>query len=468
MTKSSPASRPKAAPKAGAKASRVAAIVLAAGQGTRMKSTRPKVLHEVAGRSLVGHVLSTLAAVKAHPVVVVVGPGMEDVAKAVAPHATALQKERRGTGHAVLQARNALKGFTGDVLVVFGDHPMVSADTYARMLAARRAKNTPAIVVLGFQPKDPAAYGRLIVGTNGLERIVEFKDATPAEKKVPLCNSGLMLVASDVLWNLLPKVKSNNAQGEFYLTDLIGLARKADLTCAVVEGEERELMGINSRSELAAAEAVMQDRLREVAMAGGATLRDPASTFFSMDTRLGRDVEVGPFTVFGPGVTVDDGVTIKGFCQFEGAHISTGAIVGPYSRLRPGAKIGRDVHVGNFVEVKNSTMEQGAKANHLAYVGDARVGARANVGAGTITANYDGFNKAHTDIGAGASIGSNSVLVAPVKLGDGAMTAAGAVVRQDVPADALAVNAGRQETLPGFAARYRARKQTEKNKKRKT
>jgi len=439
-----------------------AALVLAAGEGTRMKSATPKVLHQVAGRSLIGHVLATLTEVKANPIVVVVGPNRDDVAAAISPHRAVVQRERLGTGHAVLQARSALKDFNGDILVVYGDTPLVSAETYSRMRAARKKASGPAIVVLGFEPADPAAYGRLIVDADGLERIVEYKDATPQERAVRLCNSGIMLVDAAVLWRLLPKVKANNAKGEYYLTDLVALARKDGLTCAVVHGEAEELMGVNSRGELAAAEAVVQNRLRRAAMEQGATLRDPSTVYFSMDTRLGKDVEVGPFTVFGPGVTVADGAVIKGFCHFEGAHIETGAIVGPYSRLRPGAKIGADAHVGNFVEVKNATLEKGAKANHLAYVGDARVGAAANVGAGTITANYDGFSKNHTDIGAGASIGSNSVLVAPVKIGDGAMTGAGAVVRRDVPADALAVNAGRQETLAGFAAKYRAKKVAEK------
>ena len=429
-----------------------------------MKTALPKVQHQIAGRSLIGHVLATLAQIKVEPVVTVVGPGMGDVTAAVAPHRTVIQKVRKGTGHAVLQARAALTGFRGDILIVYGDTPLVSAATYNRMRAVRRRAGKPAIVVLGFELDDPGAYGRLMVGPEGLTCIVEYKGATPAERRVKLCNSGIMLVDAAVLWRLLPKVKSNNAKREYYLTDIVALARKEGLGCAVVKGNADELMGVNSRSELAEAEKIMQNRLRRTVMDGGATLRDPATVYFSMDTYLGRDVEVGPFTVFGPDVTVEDGAVIKGFCHIEGAHISAGAIVGPHARLRPGAKLGRDVHVGNFVEVKNAVMEEGARANHLAYVGDARVGAKANVGAGTITANYDGFTKSHTDIGAGASIGSNSVLVAPVKVGDGAMTGAGAVVRGDVPPDALAVNGDRQENIPGFAAKYRARKQAAKDK----
>jgi bifunctional UDP-N-acetylglucosamine pyrophosphorylase/glucosamine-1-phosphate N-acetyltransferase len=423
-------------------------------------------MHKVAGRPLVGHVLATLADQQAARVVVVIGPRMPEVADFVAPHKCVEQADRLGTGHAVLQARAALADFSGDVLIVYGDTPFVTAETFARMRAARVAKDAPAVVVLGFEPDDPAAYGRLIVGANGLERIVEYKDATPQEREVRLCNSGIMLVDSAALWDLLPRVKAENAKGEYYLTDLVGLARAAGLRCGVVHGAADELLGINSRAELADAEALVQNRLRRAAMDNGATLVDPASVFLCADTRIGRDVEIGPFTVFGPGVTVDDNAIIKGFCHIEGAHIAGGAIVGPYARLRPGADIGAEAHVGNFVEVKNAVLEAGAKANHLSYVGDARVGAKANIGAGTITANYDGFNKSHTDIGAGASIGSNSVLVAPVKLGEGAMTGAGAVVRKDVPANALTLNEGGQVIREGFAATYRAKKQAAKAKKK--
>ena len=446
-------------------ATATAAIVLAAGLGTRMKSALPKVMHKVAGRPLVGHVLATLDAQAIAPVVVVIGPEMDSLAKTVAPHATAVQHERRGTGHAVLQAKDALKGFSGDIVIVYGDTPFIGADTIARMRAARAGAAKPAVVVLGFSPADPGGYGRLVTGPGGLERIVEAKDAGPAERAIGLCNSGIMLVEAGALWRLLAEVTPNNAKNEFYLTDIVGLARKAGLACAVVEGEEDELIGINSRAELAEAEAIFQRRARRRAMADGATLTAPDTVYFCADTRLGKDVEIGPFTVFGPGVTVDDNAVIKGFCHIEGAHIAGGAIVGPYARLRPGADIAADAHIGNFVEIKNASVETGAKVNHLSYVGDARVGAKANVGAGTITANYDGYNKSRTDIGAGASIGSNSVLVAPVKVGDGAMTGAGAVVRKDVPADALALNSSRQETREGFAANYRRMKQEQKKKK---
>ena len=449
-----------------------AAIVLAAGTGSRMKSDLPKVMHAIAGRPMINHVLATLAGEAIAPVVVVVGAEMGGLAKAVAPHQTVVQKDCLGTGHAALQANAALADFTaqsrGDILVVFGDTPFVGAETLRRMRAARSNASgvVPTVVVLGFTPQDPGAYGRLIAGANGLERIVEAKDATPAELAVRLCNSGIMLCEAKVLWSLLAEVRNTNAKGEYYLTDIVGLARKAGQTCAVVEGDEQELLGINSRAELAEAEVIFQRKYRQRVMANGATLTAPETVYFSADTKVGRDVEIGPFTVFGPGVVVDDNVIIRGFCHIEGAHLAADSVVGPYARLRPGADIGKGAHVGNFVEIKNATLEEGAKVNHLAYIGDARVGAKANVGAGTITANYDGFTKSHTDIGAGAHIGSNTVLVAPVKVGDGAMTGAGAVVRKDVPADALAVSAARQEIHEGFAAKYRKKKQAEKDKKK--
>ncbi|MDX2223873.1 MAG: bifunctional UDP-N-acetylglucosamine diphosphorylase/glucosamine-1-phosphate N-acetyltransferase GlmU [Rhodospirillaceae bacterium] len=443
-----------------------AAVVLAAGLGTRMKSARPKVMHAVGGRPLVNHLLATLAEVDVARCVVVIGPDMPEVAKAVAPHATAIQSDRLGTGHAVLQAKPALAGFAGDILVAYGDTPFVNAASFRKMLAARAAPDAPAVVVLGFEPADPGGYGRLVVGRDGLERIVEAKDATADELRVRRCNSGIMLIDGRHAWALIDRIDRNNAKGEYYLTDVVRHARSQDLRCAVVDGDEAELLGINSRVELAAAEKLFQDRARLRAMENGATLTDPATVFFSADTQIGKDVEIGPFVVFGPGVRVADNVTIRSHCHIEGARIDAGAIVGPFARLRPGAVIGVDAHVGNFVEVKNAALDAGAKVNHLTYIGDARVGAGANVGAGTITATYDGYNTSFTDIGAGASIGSNSVLVAPVKIGDRAITGAGAVVRHDVPADALAVSGGKQQTIAGFAPKYRARKQAEKDAKR--
>jgi bifunctional UDP-N-acetylglucosamine pyrophosphorylase/glucosamine-1-phosphate N-acetyltransferase len=439
-----------------------AAIVLAAGMGTRMKSARPKVMHAVGGQPLVNHVLNTLKAVNIENVVVVVGPGMDDVKAAVAPHKTVEQTDRLGTGHAVLQAKDALKGFDGDIVIAYGDTPFVSAEAYMRLQTARAEANGPKIVVMGFLPENPTGYGRLLVGPKGLERIVEEKDASADEKRVRLCNSGIFAVDAATLWAMLARVDKNNAKGEYYLTDIVTHARKAEILCGVVHGDEEELLGINSRVDLAAAEALFQRNMRTRALEGGATLLDPATTYFSADTVIGQDVEIGPHVMFGRGVTVGNNVQIKGYCHIEGAKIEDHAQVGPFARLRPGAVIGVDAHIGNFVEVKNSTIEKGAKVNHLTYIGDARVGEAANVGAGVITANYDGFNKSKTDIGAGASIGSNAVLVAPVKIGAGAITGAGAVVRKDVPADALVLNDSAQKVVEGFAPKYRAQKKAQK------
>ncbi len=442
-----------------------AAVVLAAGLGTRMKSDRPKVMHPIAGRPMVGHLVATLEAMGLDRIVVVVGPESDTVAKALAPHPCVVQRERLGTGHAVLAARPALEGFTGDVLVLFGDSPLVETDTLSRMLRARRDGADPAVVVSGFRAADPGAYGRLITnGDGGLEAIVEARDATPAQRRVDLCNSGFMAIDGRRLFGLLDRIGNDNAKGEYYLTDIVALARADGAACAVVEGEEAEFLGINSRAELAAAEAWVQERLRAQAMAGGATLVAPQTVYFSHDTRLGRDVVVGPHVVFGPGVVVSDEVEILSFSHIEGANIAARARIGPFARLRPGARLGTDAHVGNFVEVKNATVEAGAKANHLSYIGDARVGAGANVGAGTITCNYDGFLKHHTDIGAGAFIGSNTALVAPVKVGDGASIGAGSVITRDVAAGALAVERADQKDVPGWAARNRRRKAAAKAK----
>ncbi|SDH47824.1 bifunctional UDP-N-acetylglucosamine diphosphorylase/glucosamine-1-phosphate N-acetyltransferase GlmU [Roseospirillum parvum] len=439
-------------------ASPTAAIVLAAGLGTRMKSRRPKVMHAVGHRPLVGHVLAALAALPAgqrpDPAVVVIGPDMDELARTVAPHPTVIQAERLGTGHAARQALPALPESPGDVFILFGDTPLIRPQTLSAMLEARRAG--PAVVVLGFRPQEPGAYGRLITGSHGLERIVEARDASPEELAVPLCNSGVMCLDGARLAGWLEGLGNDNAKGEYYLTDIVALARAEGLPCAVVEGDEEELLGVNDRADLALAESAFQARARNLALAGGVTLTDPMSVHFSADTRLGQDVTVGPFTVFGPGVTVEAGVTIKGFCHLEGCTVEAGATVGPYARLRPGAEIGPGAHIGNFVEVKKASVEAGAKVNHLTYIGDARVGAGANVGAGTITCNYDGFAKHHTDIGAGAFIGSNSALVAPVKIGDGAMVGAGSTITEDVPADALGLARGRQQVRPGWASRFRA------------
>ena len=438
---------------------KTAAIVLAAGLGTRMESRLPKVLHPLAGRPMIGHLMETLAGMDLERIVVVVGDDMEAVAEAVAPHPTVVQKERLGTGHAVRTACEAVDGFDGTVLVLYADAPLISVETLTRMIEARRRAPRPAVVVLGFRPSDPGPYGRLIVGADGtLQAIVEAGDATPGQGAIALCNSGVMAIDAGALPGLLERIGRDNAKGEYYLTDIVAMARGDGLTCAVVEGDEAELIGVNSRADLARAEAVVQQRLRAAAMAGGATLADPETVYFSHDTRLGRDVTVGPHVVFGPGVAVGDDVEIRAFCHIEGARIATGARIGPFARLRPGADIAAEAHIGNFVEIKNATVETGAKINHLAYVGDSRVGAKANVGAGTITCNYDGFAKHHTDIGAGAFIGSNTALVAPVTVGDGAIIGAGSVITGDVAADALALTRADQEELKGWAKRFRGRR----------
>ena len=446
-----------------------AAIVIAAGLGTRMKSALPKVLHPVAGRAMVRHLLDRLGELKFDRKVVVIGRDTKAVTDAVSPIPTAIQDPPLGTAHAVLAARDQMSEFDGDVLILFGDTPLLTRQTMEIMLDARRGAENPAVVVLGFRPDDPAQYGRLVTGSGGaLEAIVEFKDASPEQRDIPVCNAGIMAVDGKHLFELLDAVDDDNAKGEFYLTDIVAIARARGLSCAVTEvADEREVMGVNARAELAIAESIMQERLRDAAMAAGATLIDPATIYFSFDTVLGRDVTVGPSVVFGPGVSVGDNVAIRAFCHIEGAEISNGAIIGPFARLRPGARIGIDAHIGNFVEIKEALIETGAKINHLSYVGDARVGPDANVGAGTITCNYDGFFKTHTDIGAGAFIGSNTALVAPVRVGDGAITGAGSVITTDVPADALAVERNDQRHLDGWAAKFRARKGAEKNKKKK-
>jgi len=442
----------------------LAVVVLAAGQGTRMQSALPKVMHPLAGRPMICQVLETAAALSAERTVVVVGPDMSALADLVAPNPSAVQAERRGTGHAVLQARDALAGFSGDVLVLYGDTPLLTVDTLTGVLAARRGEGDPGVVVLGFRPDDPGAYGRLIVSEDGsLERIVEARDADSETLALDLCNSGVMAVDGAILFDLLDQLGNDNAKGEYYLTDLVGLARNAGRTAAVVEAPASELVGVNSRADLAAAEAAMQARLRDAAMAAGATLTDPATVWFSHDTRLGRDVTVGPNVVFGPGVTVGNDVTVLPFSHLEGVTVAPGARVGPYARLRPGTVVGEGARIGNFVEVKAAVIDAGAKINHLSYIGDAHVGAGANVGAGTITCNYDGFTKSLTDIGAGAFIGSNSALVAPVKVGDGAFVGAGSTITRDVEADAIAVTRAEQKAVPEGAKRYRARRRKPKS-----
>src|SRR5579875_281769 len=441
----------------------IAAVILAAGKGTRMKSDLPKVMHPLAGRPMIRHLLATVGALGPARTVVVIGPGMERVAEAVAPHPTVIQAEQRGTGDAVRAAQPLLEGFAGDVLVLYGDTPLITLATLECLLEARRQPPQPSVVVLGFRPADPGEYGRLVTSADGsLEAIVEYRDARPEERALALCNSGVMAIDGARLPSLLDHLDNRNAKGEYYLTDIVALARRADEPCAYVEAPEAELLGINSLAELAAAEAVVQQGLRVRAMAGGATLTAPETVWLCHDTRLGRDVIIGPNVVFGLGVEVADRVEIRAFCHIEGARIAEGAIIGPFARLRPGTELGRDVHIGNFVEVKNATVEAGAKANHLTYLGDARVGAGANIGAGTVTCNYDGFSKYHTEIGKGAFIGTHSSLIAPVKVGDDAYVSTGSVITRDVPEGALAIARARQEERLGWVEKFRSRKRAEK------
>ena len=437
----------------------VAVVILAAGKGTRMKSDLPKVLHPLAGKPMIRHVLDSAARLNPARVGVVVGPGMETVAAAVAPAQVFVQTRQAGTADAVRAASEMLRDFEGDVVVLYGDTPLIGTQTMMRMVERQWEGDNPAVVVLGFRPVDPGAYGRLIVNRTGtLEKIVEYADASTVERAVDLCNAGLMVFDGRRMFELLDHIDANNAKGEYYLTDAVALARRSGYACAVVEASEEEVMGVNCRAELAVAEKLIQQRLRRTAMDEGATLQDPESVWFSADTRLGRDVTVAPNVVFGPGVSVADRVEIKAFCHLEGVSIAEGATVGPFARLRPGAEIGEGAHVGNFVEIKNGRLGPGAKVNHLTYIGDADIGAKANVGAGTITCNYDGYTKSRTEIGAGAFIGSNSSLVAPVSIGAGAIVGAGSVVVKDVEPDALCVARGRQQNHTGWAARFRVGK----------
>lgn len=441
---------------------KICAVVLAAGQGTRMKSELPKVLHKIAGRPMVCHLLATVDALNAEKAVVVVGPGMDLVAGAVAPHSVAVQHKQQGTGDAVKAAREELQGFKGSVLVLYGDTPLVKKETLEEMI--RLCENGAAVVVLGFEPADPGRYGRLIVKDGVLEKIVEFKDASEQEKAVRLCNSGVMCLDGEKLFGWLGRLKNNNAAGEYYLTDVVALARADGCSAVVVTGTEEEMAGANSRADLAMIESIVQKRLREKFLAQGVTMTDPDTVYFSYDTVLGKDITIEPSVIFEPGCVVEDNVEIKGFCHFEGTHIRSGAKVGPFARLRPGADVGCGCHIGDFVEIKNAVIENGAKVNHLSYIGDARIGEKTNIGAGTITCNYDGYFKSRTEIGAGAFIGSDTVIVAPCTIGDGAMTAAGSVITKNVEPNAMAVSRGKQTALAGWAEKFREQKKALKEK----
>ena len=434
------------------------AIVLAAGEGTRMRTSRPKAVHEIGHRSLLAHVLSAATKAGGKEIAVVVGPDQDEVAAEahrVAPKAQIfVQTKRLGTAHAVLAARKAIARKPDDILVMFADTPLVRPP----VLAALRGALTKgaAVAVLGFRPTDATGYGRLVIEGDTLVAIREERDASAAERAITLCNGGLMALAGKHALAILETIGNDNKKGEYYLTDAVAIARDMGLKAVAIEAEEDDLRGINTKAQLAEAEAVLQNRLRTAAMEAGVTMVAPETVFLSADTKFGKDVIIEPNVVFGPGVTVDNGATIRAFSHLEGAHVGKGARVGPFARLRPGADLGTDVHIGNFVEVKEAKIEAGAKANHLAYIGDARVGAGANIGAGTITCNYDGVAKHRTDIGKRAFIGSNSALVAPVKIGDGAYIGSGSVVTKDVPADALALTRGEQTIKQGWAKRLRA------------
>jgi|CXWL01.1.fsa_nt_gi bifunctional UDP-N-acetylglucosamine pyrophosphorylase/glucosamine-1-phosphate N-acetyltransferase len=442
-----------------------AAIVLAAGQGTRMKSDLPKVLHPVGGRAMLDWTITAARAVGAERVVVVAGahaPAVgAHVEKVLGPGSIAIQDPPLGTAHAVRAAEAALAGFDGDIVILYGDAPFVPPERIEAMFALRAVKG--GLIALGFEARDPAGYGRFILSGDGaLERIVEHKDATESERAVRLCNSGVLCADARVLFQLLSMVKNENAKGEYYLTDVVGIARSSGFATHVLVGDEADAMGVNSRAELAAAEGAFQARARTAAMEAGVTLTDPGSVYFAYDTQIANDVTIEPHVYFGPDVSIAKGARIKAFCHIEGAEIGEGASVGPFARLRPGTKLGARVKIGNFVEIKNSTFGEKAQSSHLTYVGDSDIGARANLGCGTITCNYDGFDKYRTTIGEDAFIGSDTALVAPVKVGDRAYTGSGSVITKDVPDDALAVARGRQHVIEGWARGFREKKRKAK------
>jgi bifunctional UDP-N-acetylglucosamine pyrophosphorylase / glucosamine-1-phosphate N-acetyltransferase len=434
------------------------AVILAAGFGTRMKSALPKTLHKIAGRSMLRHLLASCEQVFDR-IVVVIGPDMEAVRREAAPHVCVVQQERRGTAHAALMAAPEFGG--GEVAVLYADNPLIQPDTLRRLLE-RRAAGDAGLALLAFRPSDPSRYGRVMVGDGYVQRVVEWIDADARERAETLCNAGVLCAASADMMRWLKAVRADNAKGEYYLTDVVGLARSDGERVVAVEAPAEELSGINSRAELAAAEAVVQSRLRSAAMDAGVTMIDPGSVFLCADSELAADVTIEPNVMFGPGVKVATGALIRAFSHLEGCVIGPDCIIGPHARLRPGAELGEAVHIGNFVEVKAAKIGARTKAGHLSYLGDADVGSDTNIGAGTITCNYDGYNKHRTRIGSRAFIGSDTALVAPVTVGDGAIVAAGSVITEDVPADALALARGRQENKPGRAVAMRQKLQAKR------
>jgi bifunctional UDP-N-acetylglucosamine pyrophosphorylase/glucosamine-1-phosphate N-acetyltransferase len=435
-------------------------IVLAAGEGTRMRASLPKVLHPVAGLPLIAHVLAAAPDGAGDAIAVVVGPDHQaviDEIKRARPEArTYVQRKRLGTAHAVLAARDAIANGADDILIAFGDTPLIDAKTFERLRAA--LKDGAALAVLGFRAADPTGYGRLLVEGNELAAIREQADASEAERAVTLCNAGVMAFAGKTALNILDRIGNGNSKGEYYLTDAVAIVRELGLHAAVIETDEDEVRGINTKAQLAEAEQVMQRKLRQAALDAGVTLIAPETVFLAADTTFGKDVTIEPFVVIGPGVAIDDGAVIHAFSNIVGARIGKNASIGPYARLRPGTVLGEGVRIGNFVETKAADLDAGVKVNHLTYIGDTHIGENANIGAGTITCNYDGFDKHRTEIGAGAFVGSNSSLVAPVKIGAGAYVGSGSVISKDVPDDALAVERSEQSLREGWAKRFREMK----------
>ncbi len=435
-------------------------IVLAAGEGTRMRSSLPKVLHPVAGRPLIAHVLAAAPGGDSDAIAVVVGPDHQaviDEVKRARPEArTYVQRERLGTAHAVLAARDAIASGADDILIAFGDTPLIDAATFGRLRTALEAG--AALAVLGFRAADPTGYGRLLVEGNELVEIREHADAGEAERAVTLCNAGVMAFAGSTALKILDRISNDNSKREYYLTDAVAIVRELGLRAAVIETDEDEVRGINTKTQLAEAEQVMQRKLRQTALDAGVTLIAPETVFLAADTTFGKDVTIEPFVVIGPGVVIDDGAVIHSFSNIVGAHIGKNASIGPYARLRLGTVLGEGVRIGNFVETKAADLDAGVKVNHLTYIGDTHIGENANIGAGTITCNYDGFDKHRTEIGAGAFVGSNSSLVAPVRIGAGAYVGSGSVISKDVPDDALVVERAEQALRPGWAKRFREMK----------
>ena len=444
-----------------------AIIVLAAGMGKRMDSDLPKVLHEVAGAPIVMHVLRTIKNLLPQKVVIVTGHGateVEDKVSQFEPEVTfAKQKIQKGTGHAVSCAKSDLKDFKGNTLIVYGDVPFITSDTYAEILTMKE-KNTD-MVVLSFNSEEPNNYGRLIVDNGNLTRIVEAKDASIDELKIKLCNSGVICVDNELLFDLLNKITNKNASEEYYLTDIVELACSQNYSIKTVMCEESETLGINTRLELSHAEKVFQEKTRELVVKNGVTLIQPETIYFSFDTEIGRDVYIGPNVVFGLGVTIESGVKILPFCHLEGCHVSHGSQVGPFARLRPGTELNENVRIGNFVELKNSIISQGSKVNHLSYIGDTSIGEHSNIGAGTVTCNYDGVNKHHTKIGDEVFLGSNTLLVAPITVGNQAMTATGTIVTKDIPSGDLTIGRVKQENKTGYANKLLKRLKSKKKRK---